>query len=382
MISKFAVLSSVSVLAMLGATPAFAATMQDTAGTGTIVAPDQAAAPVDQNGQDDSEIVVTGLRESLAKAAAIKRDSPNVVDSIVADDIGKFPDRTVAAALQRVPGVQVTVGDNNEIVNPIVRGLADILTTLDGREIFTGAGRGFSYQDLPAEALAGADVYKSTSADLIEGGVAGQINLQLHKPFDFDGFTLATNARAIYTSNTQEVSPVLGLLVSDRFDTGIGEMGLLADVSYAHNHFNRPVAFNCDFRANPQGAPGVIAPTCVGGLNNEGDYERKQANVAFQWKPSPELQIYANGLYTAYENKSASYFLIDDVFGGAFSNVKTTDQCQNYAVNAAGFLRSSRHGPESLHRAVVHLDQPWRIHQHPGASRQDLGLCDFRRREI
>lgn len=345
MISRFAILSTVSSMAMLGAVPSIASAQ-------VVTPPDapatqdqtQAAPPTQASAQDDSnptDIVVTGIRESLAKAASIKRDSANVVDSIVADDIGKFPDRTVAAALQRVPGVQVTVGDNNEIVNPIVRGLPDILTTLDGREIFTGTGRGFSYQDLPAEALAGADVYKSTSAELIEGGVAGLINLRLHKPFDFKGLTVVGNGRAVYTRNTQQVSPVLGLLVSDRFDTGIGEMGLLADVSYSHNFFNRPVAFNCDFRSGTQGPPGaagVAAPTCVGGLNNEGDYTRKQANVAFQWKPTPDLEIYANGLYTAYDNKSASYFLIDDVFGGAFSNVTKTSQCQNYAVNPPGFF--------------------------------------------
>ncbi|MGH6613496.1 TonB-dependent receptor [Sphingomonas sp.] len=340
MISKFGVLSSVSLLAMLGATPAFANGIQDGVGAQATTPQDPAAVPVDQPDEENGDIIVTGLRASLAKAATIKRESANVVDSIVADDIGKFPDRTVAAALQRVPGVQVTVGDNNEIVGPIVRGLSDILTTLDGREIFTGVGRGFAYQDLPAEALAGADVYKSTSANLIEGGVAGQIDLRLHKPFDFDGFTLAANGRAIYTRNTHELSPVLGLLVSDRFDTGIGEIGLLADVSYSLNHFNRPVAFNCDFRANPQGAPGIIAPTCVGGLNQEGDYERKQANVAFQWKPSPDLQIYANGLYTSYENKSASTFLIDDVFSGTFSNVTTNGKCQNYTVNNDGFFDS------------------------------------------
>ncbi len=339
--------ATTSALAMLVATPAFAMTGQ------VVTAPDASGAPAaaqDQTqnapptqaaAQDDSnptDIVVTGIRESLAKAADIKRNSANVVDSIVADDIGKFPDRTVAAALQRVPGVQVTVGDNNEIVNPIVRGLADILTTLDGREIFTGTGRGFSYQDLPAEALAGADVYKSTSADLIEGGVAGQINLRLHKPFDFhDGLTVAATGRAQYTRNTHEVSPVLGLLLSDKWQTGLGEMGLLADANYAQYHFNRPISFNCDIRSGTQGPPGaagVAAPTCVGGLNNEGDYTRKQANVAYQWKPSANLELYANGLYTAYENKSASYFLIDDVFGGAFSNVTKTDQCQNYNVNA------------------------------------------------
>ncbi|RYD27803.1 MAG: TonB-dependent receptor [Lysobacteraceae bacterium] len=344
MIGKFGILSSVSLLAMLNASPAFGQTVTPpdapaTADQTQNAPPTQAAAQDDANPTD---IVVTGIRESLAKAADIKRNSANVVDSIVADDIGKFPDRTVAAALQRVPGVQVTVGDNNEIVNPIVRGLPDILTTLDGREIFTGTGRGFSYQDLPAEALAGADVYKSTSAELIEGGVAGQINLRLHKPLDFkSGLTVAANGRAQYTRNTHEVSPVLGLLVSERFDTGLGEMGLLADVSYSHLQFDRPVAFNCDFRSGTQGPPGaagVIAPTCVGGLNNEGDYERKQANVAYQWKPSANLQIYANGLYTSYENKSASYFLIDDVFGGAFSNVTKTSQCQNYAVNGAGFF--------------------------------------------
>ncbi|MGY2736994.1 TonB-dependent receptor [Sphingomonas sp. UYP23] len=330
MVSKFAVLSSVSLLAILGASPA--------------LAQDQPSAPVQASAQDDTaspDIVVTGIRASLAKAADIKRDSYNVVDSIVADDIGKLPDRTVAAALQRVPGVQVTVGDNNEIVNPIIRGLPDILTTLDGREIFTGTGRGFSYQDLPAEALAGADVYKSNSAELIEGGVAGVINLRLHKPFDFKGFTLAANARAVYSGNAQEVNPVLGLLVSNRFETGLGEMGLLADISYSHNKFDRPVAFNCDFRSGTQGPPGaagVIAPTCVGGVEQQGTYERKQANVAYQWKAAPGLEIYANGLYTRYSNKSASYFQIDDVFSGtSFSNVTKTDECQNYAVNGAGF---------------------------------------------
>lgn len=288
-----------------------------------------------------SEIVITGLRASLKKAADIKRQSDNVVDSIVADDIGKFPDPTVASALQRVPGVQVTVGANNEIVNPIIRGLGDILTTLDGREIFTGVGRGFAYQDLPAEALAGADVYKSSSADLIEGGVAGQINLRLHKPFDFSGFTVAANAQGIYTRNTKKVNPKLGVLVSDRFMTGMGEMGLLADLSYSDSKFNRPIAFNCDFRSGnegPPGAAGVLAPTCVGGLNQQGQYQRMQANVAWQWQASPSTQIYANALGTAYHSKWASIFLIDDVFGGAFSNVDRSDNCGTYLTNGAGFF--------------------------------------------
>jgi iron complex outermembrane receptor protein len=326
--------ASCSIAAILAAPAALAQTTPADS-----VAPAAATAASDAPATD--EVVVRGIRASLERAAAIKRDNANVVDSIVADDIGKFPDRTVAAALQRVPGVQVTVGDNNEIVNPIIRGLGDILTTLDGREIFTGTGRGFSYQDLPAEALAGADVYKSSSAELVEGGVAGIVNLRLHKPFDFKkGLTIAANARGVYTRNTKDVNPVAGALISDRWDTEAGEFGALLDVSYSRNNFNRPIAFNCDIRSGnegPPGAAGVAAPTCVGGLNNEGRYERRQANGALQWKPAPNLEFYANGLLTSYHSKWASIFLIDDVFGGAFSNVTKTDDCQAYDTNGAGF---------------------------------------------
>src|SRR3546814_13183327 len=138
----------------------------------------QTAPPAEGSGADAAaseaqggDIVVTGIRQSLSRAAEIKRESTAVVDSIVAEDIGKLPDLTTAPALQRVPGVQVVVGGNNEIVGARIRGLDDIVTTLNGREIFTGVGRGFSFQDLPAEALAGVDVYKSSSAERLEGGV-------------------------------------------------------------------------------------------------------------------------------------------------------------------------------------------------------------------
>ncbi len=127
----------------------------------------QEATPDAATPDDTQTVVVIGQRNSLQKAANIKRRSDNVVDSIVADDIGKFPDNTVAAALQRVPGVQTSNGYNNEIQGVIIRGLGDIETTLDGREIFTGVGRGFAFQDLPAESVSGVDVYKSNSADLI-----------------------------------------------------------------------------------------------------------------------------------------------------------------------------------------------------------------------
>jgi TonB-dependent receptor len=338
MACKMGILCSVSCLTLI------AAAAPAGAQTGAPVEEAQVgdAAPTAEDAAEGEEIVVTGIRESLAAAAAIKRKSDQVVDSIVAEDIGKFPDRTTAAALQRVPGVQVTVSNNNEVANPIIRGLGDILTTLNGREIFTGAGRGFSFQDLPAEALARVDVYKSNSANLIEGGVAGVIDLRLHRPFDFSGFTLAANARGTYSRRLEKVDPSVGLLVSNRWETGAGEFGALVNVTFAKKHFDRPIAFNSEQRSSNfpwLGAPGGAAPTNVGGLNNYGWDKRPQANVAFQWRPSPELQFFAEGLYAGYRSNTSTSFILYDTFGAShFTNVEMDNNCDDYLVAGHGFF--------------------------------------------
>src|SRR5690349_15182295 len=202
-----------SMAALLASASAAAQTSDEQVETGSVAS--EGTAP------SDSDIVVTGQRASLQAARNIKRNSDQVVEVIVADDIGKFPDSTVAAALQRVPGIQTVNGFNNEIVSPLVRGIGDILTTLDGREIFTGVGRGFAFQDLPAEALAGAEVYKSNSANLLEGGVAGVINLKLQKPFNFkEGVSVALNARGSYGKEVDKFSYTVGGLISGRWNVG------------------------------------------------------------------------------------------------------------------------------------------------------------------
>lgn len=322
--------AAISTAMLLGSTQLAAAQTQ----------PQQGATNV-QSGEVE-EVVVVGLRASLDAAAQIKQNADQVVDSIVADDIGKFPDNTTAAALQRVPGVQVFVGDNNEIVNPLIRGISDILTTLDGREIFTGVGRGFSFQDLPAEALAGADVFKTNTANMIEGGVAGTINLRLHKPFDFkEGLTAAVNTRGIYGDNVDDYSYTAGALVANRWSAGDGEMGALLDVSYSDINFDRPISFNCDPRSGnngPPGGTGVILPTCVGGLNQFGDYQRPQVNGSFQWRPNDALELYVDGIYTEYESRWETDFIFSDIFAAqSISDVQATDQCADYRVQGAGF---------------------------------------------
>jgi iron complex outermembrane receptor protein len=177
------------------------------------------------------EVVVTGLRASLNEAEAIKRNDPNVVDSIVAQDIGKLPDTTVGDALQRITGVQIT-RNNDQVVGVNIRGLPDVQTTLNGDEIFSTrlrSGRTFDFQNLPSEVLSGLDVYKTSSADLIEGGIAGLINVRTHRPFDFDGLQIAGSATDQYATIVDKNNPIVNLLLSDRWQTDVGEFGVLVN---------------------------------------------------------------------------------------------------------------------------------------------------------
>lgn len=294
------------------------------------------------------EIVVTGIRGSLEAAAQIKRESVQVVDSIVAEDIGKFPDPTTAAALQRVPGVQVRIGDNNEIVGVLIRGLSDIMTTLDGRELFSANNRSFQFQDLPADALARVDVIKSTTADLIEGGIAGVTDLRLHKPFSFEDPTVVVGARANYATNVEEVNPQLSVLLTDRWDTGIGELGALLNVSWAETDYNRPVTYapirrSTQFRFNQ---PGFMVQNVAGGLNQYGTFERPQANAAFQLQVSDELQLYTDMVYTGYRSEGQSAFVETQLFnpGTGLQNLGEPSDC---------FL--ARVSPEGLNPNAVQL---------------------------
>lgn len=320
-------------------------------GSMLLAMPAQAQDALPAQGNDSAapagnEIVVTGIRASLSRAADIKRNAAQVVESIVAQDIGKFPDPTTAAALQRVPGVQVTVGGNNEIVNPLIRGLGDIITTLDGREVFTAEGRGFAFQDLPAEALSRVDVFKSNTANLIEGGVAGTIDLQLNKAFNYQKPTIAVSGKLNYASNAEKLGPQISALWTDRWDTGIGEIGLLVNASWYNIKFNRPSNYVAERRAgNALGGEGtgMAVPISTGGLNEYGSYSRPQVNASMQWQAAPNLEVYVDGLYSAYRGKFATAFYEYQLFNSdSVTNVTSDGNCFNANVTADGFNPNSQ----------------------------------------
>lgn len=336
---KVSLHASVALIALVSSAPMASA---QTAPAEPAAAQDADVATADV--QDSGDIVVTGIRQSLARAAEIKRESPAVVDSIVAEDIGKLPDLTTASALQRVPGVQVVVGGNNEIVGARIRGLDDIITTLNGREIFTGVGRGFSFQDLPAEALAGVDVYKSNSAERIEGGVAGGVNMRLRRALDFKELTISGSARATYlqeAGSDNTLNPAVSLLVANRWSTGSGDIAAMLGLSYQRNKYARPIAWNDWTRATsaaPAGSsPNLQAPTGFAAAIEFGQYERPQGNFSLEWAPDTTTKIYVEGLYAGYRGNVFQARPTFRGFTGTSFEATAGDTCEDFAVGPDGY---------------------------------------------
>jgi iron complex outermembrane recepter protein len=257
------------------------------------------------------EVVVTGLRASLNEAETIKRDDPNVVDSIVAQDVGKLPDTTVGDALQRVTGVQVT-RNNDQVVGVNIRGLPNVETTLNGDEIFTTRLRTFDFQNLPAEVLAGVDVYKTSSADLMEGGIAGLIDVRTHRPFDFKGLQIAASATDQYATIVDKHNPIANVLLSDRWQTGIGEFGALINAYYKKEWYDYPVVWE-DTPHNPEptsqtGLPQPVFVPFMGSVTDVGKREYPEVNVSFQFRPNDSLEFYNDTIYTGYKSRYADVF--------------------------------------------------------------------------
>src|SRR5687768_12528766 len=152
-----------------------------------VLAGAQAAKEPKAEPEIDTEIVVTGLRHSIQSALALKQNAEVIVDSISAVDIGALPDRSVTEALQRIPGVAIdhlfAPSDTNrfsaEGSGVTVRGLTQVRSELNGCGVFSaGNSPGLSFGGVPAELMAGVDVFKNPSADMIEGGIGGTVNLR------------------------------------------------------------------------------------------------------------------------------------------------------------------------------------------------------------
>jgi iron complex outermembrane receptor protein len=228
-VAQIALMSSQAALAQTAAAPASVSASDSPASGGAVV-------------------VVSGQRAALQSAQNIKRNNDEIVDSIVADDIGKLPDRSVNEVLQRIPGVTIDrtmnrgdpsqgVGDGvnrfaSEGTGVSIRGLSYVRSELNGRDSFSAnGGRALSFEDVPPELLSGVDVYKNPSAEQIEGGISGLVNLRTALPFDYKGMKAAISGETAYSDLRKKSSPSYSGMISNRWDTPIGQVGALLDLS-------------------------------------------------------------------------------------------------------------------------------------------------------
>lgn len=308
-------------VAALGVTPgamaqavagdAAGASAQDAAITAGQDVPPRAGATQDEAAIADSdEVVVTGLRASLQSAQAIKQNADQFVDSITAIDIGKLPDKNVAETLQRVSGIQIT-RNRGEGSGIAIRGLTQVRTEINGRDAFAGSGgRALNFEDVPSELLAGVDVYKNPSAELIEGGIGGTVNLRTRMPFDERGtdWLVAATVGANNYDLVDDTKFNASGLISKRWNTGIGDIGILFDASYFGGAFRTDELVIEPYRSTTA-IDGTSRSVPVGaGIGvTYGERERKGYYGALQWAPNDDLEFYATGLRSEYYIETPNY---------------------------------------------------------------------------
>ena len=271
----------------------------------------QDAAPADSAAVELDTVVVKGVRSSVTKAQLIKQNAEQFVDSIVAEDIGKLPDNNVAEALQRISGIQITrtYGEGSSIA---IRGLTQVRTELNGRDIFTANdGRGLSFEDVSAELMAGVDVYKNPSAEMIEGGLGGTVNLRTKMPFDYEGGKFSAGMQYNRYDLVDKGDAAISGLLSQRWNTGIGEIGVLANVSYQNGSFRQDTISIEPFwlQTNVGGREGQdsFMPHGAGINTTFGDRERLTSSLAAQWRPNDTTEVYLQAMRSDYKFRWRDY---------------------------------------------------------------------------
>ncbi|TPG49399.1 TonB-dependent receptor [Sphingomonas glacialis] len=280
---------------------------------------------------DPADIVVTGLRGSLASAQAIKRNSEQIVDSITAQDIGKFPDTNIAESLQRISGIQIqrNLGEGSTVA---IRGLSEVRTELNGHDIFTAnGGVGLAFDEVGPDLLSRVDVFKNPSAEMIEGSLGGTIDLRTRKPFDAPGRIIAATVSGTEYDLAKKKGWGGSALYSNRWHTGLGEIGVLLNASYQRSFFRQDLdqvePYNIHGpNADPGGAPvqSTLVPGYAGqniqvqkggGFNvAQGDRKRQSISGVLQWRPADNVEAYAQVLSTTYKftDTGVAYFASDD----------------------------------------------------------------------
>ena len=325
--------ASAFALAIVAATPALAQDAQQG---------DDAAAqePATQSPADDS-IVVTGIRQRLETSQTIKRESDTFVDAITAEDIGALPDRSVNETLQRIPGVTINrfqgIDDPDhfsiEGSNVVIRGLSYVRSEFNGRDAFSvNSGRALGFNDISPELLGSVAVFKNTTADRIDGGISGIVDLRTRKPFDNRQLVVAGTIEGNYGDIRESLQPAYSGLVSNVFETGIGDIGVL--VSYGRSKlyssaFGSQIA-EYSYRPDISQTDNFYVPRGVGVRQQNFNRTRSTFDASLQWEATDQSALLTLEYIRADANQNWNERSVEvDVFDRPAPNRLTTELASN-----------------------------------------------------
>ncbi len=343
--------ASAIALAFHGHAAAQVAGNQPTTGEATAqsATPTQADDPATTSG----DIIVTGIRRSLAQAADIKRDSAQVLDVITAEDVGKLPDANVAEALQRVTGVQITrVFGEGQAVN--IRGLQQVRVEVDGRTLLgfsarvsppenDNLGRSSGLDSVPSSLFGRLEVRKSPLASQVEGGLGGTVNLVTPKPFDFKKTTLTGQVQGTYSQEADKFEPgVTGLFTTTFAD---GRIGVLISGEYQKRTSNLQLfERNNFFNSLNGGTTTLTAPRLLQYENVDIDRSRFGLNGSVQFQVSPEFVLTADGLYSKVNANRTNQFIAFNMPTSATARIITNPVLDGNAIVAGTAVGNVRTG--------------------------------------
>lgn len=271
---------------------------------GSLGALSMVAAPVlAQDGMEEiEEVQVVGIRAAYQRSMDVKRDSKAIVDVITAEDIGKFPDKNVAESLQRIPGVTIQRQFGEGAAVSIRGAGSDLtLTTLNGQSVAsTGwfvlepARRSFNYELLPSEIVGNLEVYKSSRADLLEGGVGGTVIVRTRKPLDMDAHTAYASLEGGYGDDSESWDPMMSGMYSFKNDSET--FGVMVSAVYQERSLQRQ-----GNEAFWEWGAGPVAFT--------NDRKRSALTATLQFAPSESLDFALNLMDMQMEANNTNYAL-------------------------------------------------------------------------
>lgn len=417
-----------SALALAIAAPAIAQdnSLSSTAPQGSVTHDDAV-----QGGDQSQDIVVTGIRASLRAALEAKRNANAIVDSVSAEDVGKFPNTNVAEALTLVPGVTVDRAfGQGEKVSILGTDPALNRTLLNGQTvasadwfILDSPGRTFNYSLLAPQLIDRVDVYKSPEARIDEGSIGGTVNVLTRRPLDMAPLSGAAQIGYLYNDRSKKGDIQGSALLS--WHNAAGTLGVLASFQRTKDRLRRdglesygtiPASFwagqndaktsSLSQAAVDQLYPGqgitgtgnctgscedtlisnldARAPNAFGTSYFEQQRERKTYSGTVQWKPVDQLTLtgdylridanYNNFNQSAYSFAGNTYNSAGSLAGLTVDNgvVTTTDMKNALSVYDAQYRIASMHS-QTWHGKADWNDEHWDLNVEGGITRANGG---------